>query len=595
LKRWRDSRWLLLGLSLVAACAVNAGSLPLGWFGDDFAHRRFILDHLNGQNAQSPWWDMFVNRADGGSPVGTILGERPWWASPDLSFALLRPLSVASHYLDYILWPEVPWLMHLHNVVLFCLVVLLAGDLYWRLMGSGVATWCALTTFVIDDAHTVGIAWIASRNTLLTAGFALLTLWLHHRGACQEGRWFPRAAPLALLAAHASSEGAVVAWAYLLAHAAFLDPRSVGARLRSLVPLAGVSSIWFAGSALLGYGVRGSGHYIDPRHDPIGFAASAVQRLPELLELQLSLPAHFIAAMPARSHVPFQNASIVYLGILACSGALCARHSRLARFYLVAAVLGILPLVATVTAPRLFLLSGFAAHGLIAVVLADAAGRLAHRGVGRKLFAAAWVSATLFVHVGVALFAPAAALAVPKAGHASVVHAAASLPAGAALQGATIMVLNFPDYVRSVFVGLYRRELFAPGPRRMHVLGVGTGQVRISRPSLHAIELEPVGGYLQEWTTLLSHRATRRFSVGQRFDLQDVGVEVIEVTRDGRPARIRVHGERLTHPSLLWVTWSEPAQRFVHVVLPEVGASRWLEGISTSFLRPITRAPFWRF
>jgi hypothetical protein len=110
---------IVLGVSLFGAFALNAPSLRVGLFADDFAHRRFILDHLQGHPGAAAWWNMFDSRV----PVGpldpdpsTLFGRLPWWSLPEFSFALLRPLSAASHFLDYLLWPNTPWLMHAHNL-----------------------------------------------------------------------------------------------------------------------------------------------------------------------------------------------------------------------------------------------------------------------------------------------------------------------------------------------------------------------------------------------------------------------------------------------------------------------------------------------
>jgi hypothetical protein len=200
-RRWQ--LWLLLWLAV--ACAVNAPSLQLGLFGDDFAHRRFVLDHLQGAPSSVVWWNMFDWRVADRDLLdpGSLFGRLPWWADEDFSFALLRPLSTVSHYLDYVLWPHSPWLMHLHNIALSCLLIAIAAHLYRRLFGSGIAAWIAVAAFAIDDAHAISTAWIASRNTLLTAIAVLLTLTFHWRWTREHKLWQGIGAALALVAAHA--------------------------------------------------------------------------------------------------------------------------------------------------------------------------------------------------------------------------------------------------------------------------------------------------------------------------------------------------------------------------------------------------------
>src|SRR6185312_1054788 len=85
----------------------------------------------------------------------------------------------------------------------------------------------------------------------------------------------------------------------------------------------------------------------------------------------------------------------------------------------------------------------------------------------------------------------------------SVSVAASSLPAGRDIEDQHLVVLSFPDYLRSVFIDVYRRELNAPGPRYMDVLGVTPGRVQLTRRKPDEFELLPEGGYLMEPSTML--------------------------------------------------------------------------------------------
>lgn len=117
-----------------------------------------------------------------------------WLGTTNLQMAFLRPLATLSQYVDYLLWPTHPALMHLHNILLYMGIVTVAAHLYRRLLPG---PWCAgLATllYAIDDAHALGVAWIASRNTLLTALFCLLCLALYVRS--RESRSPIAAGPL---------------------------------------------------------------------------------------------------------------------------------------------------------------------------------------------------------------------------------------------------------------------------------------------------------------------------------------------------------------------------------------------------------------
>lgn len=565
LERWVASARVRIVLVLLLVLVINAPSLRLGWFGDDLAHRRFILDHLAGRGGSIAWWNMFDGRVADRELVrpGSLFGRLPWWASPEFSFALLRPLSTASHFLDYVLWPSSPWAMHLHNLVLLCIIVAIAGDLYRRLLGAGVASLVALVLFAIDDAHTTSAAWIASRNTLLTAAFVLGTLWLHRRAVHDGSRACALLAPVCLLLAHASSEGGVVVWAYLSAHALFLEQAPLRARVRALLPMAAVSAAWMILSASLGYGVRGSAVYVDPRHDPVLFAHALVTRLPELLELQFTLP-------PELAHGFSRIASFAYAALLALAVLMCMRRVPVLRFFALSSALALLPQCAAGSFARLLLLSGFAAHGLIAVTLTELFRR-------SRALCAMLAAGTLAIHGAASLVLPEHARAFALGIHASVLRAAASLPTGQGERDSSIAVLAFPDYVRSVFIDTYRQEVFGPGPERMDVLGVSPTAVRVWRPAEDTLELEAFGGFLLDPTCALVRRPSDRLQVGQQFRLGPSSLEVLSVTPDGRPLRVRVRRQPLQAPNVHWVRWRSREQRFERFEPPAVGVSTWLD------------------
>ncbi|HEX7478675.1 MAG TPA: hypothetical protein VF331_12770 [Polyangiales bacterium] len=167
---------------MFAALVATLPSVGSGLLLDDHVHAAYIQNHLH--SGGSRWWDLFdVCCREGSLSVAQRIevGLLPWWTHPQLSMTLLRPLSVATQYLDYVLWPNTLALMHLHNMAWYALLVVLVGVLYRRIMsGSGVAA-LAVLLYAVDEAHAEGTAWIATRNTLMTACFAVTALIAHDR------------------------------------------------------------------------------------------------------------------------------------------------------------------------------------------------------------------------------------------------------------------------------------------------------------------------------------------------------------------------------------------------------------------------------
>src|SRR5688500_3081128 len=64
------------------------------------------------------------------------IGMTGWWTNPKLVMAYFRPIAGYTHYLDYALWPDAPWLMHLHSIAWLALAWLALLALYRRLLGN---------------------------------------------------------------------------------------------------------------------------------------------------------------------------------------------------------------------------------------------------------------------------------------------------------------------------------------------------------------------------------------------------------------------------------------------------------------------------
>ena len=219
LMRSAASRWIVAAIAL--GLLLAAPSIGTGLLTDDRAQRVFVLDHLHHGHDPRPWWDLY-SMVQSSGPQQVLLaiyaGLLPWWSSLELSIAFFRPLAAATHYLDYLAWPDAPALMHVHNLVWYGLLLAAAGALYRRTLPLPAAA-LALLLYAVDEAHVEGASWIAGRNTLMTALFAFCTLLLYDRWRADRVRLAGAACVATLLLAQASSEGAVAIWAYLVAYA----------------------------------------------------------------------------------------------------------------------------------------------------------------------------------------------------------------------------------------------------------------------------------------------------------------------------------------------------------------------------------------
>src|SRR5262245_25213894 len=90
-------------LALVAV-ALALPSLGVGWQLDDLFQRETFL----GQTAHLSPWEAFSTLRGDPALVRTFIdsGAIPWWTPEDFRLAFFRFLSVATHRLDYALWPD---------------------------------------------------------------------------------------------------------------------------------------------------------------------------------------------------------------------------------------------------------------------------------------------------------------------------------------------------------------------------------------------------------------------------------------------------------------------------------------------------------
>lgn len=583
-------RWLRgKGVPLVAvalACALSIPALDAGFVADDLVHRKFVLDHLHGTATDGmAWWNMFdVCGRKGPAELWKriSLGVLPWWTSRDLKIAFFRPLAVASHYFDFIVWPNSAWWMHLHSIALYATCVWLAAVLYRRLLGARAVAGLAAIFYAIDEAHADGASWLADRNTVMTALFVLLALLLFDRGRRDGDKLALRIAPLVLLCAHASSEGAIAAWGYLGAYALCIDRAPVRDRLRALAPLLAVTVLWMALSAALGFGVRGSGIYVDPRSHPIDFVVVTLERLPETLRAQFTIPLEIERTFQPGAQQVSAVVTYALLGLIALAAIPLLRRSATARFFALGVVGSALPVCAGGAEPRLLFLIGFGGHGFIAELIG--ACLLAWPGLPplRRALAAVVVAASLFLHGPVAAITAPLTPAIWVTIHRQLRQVAASLPTGPGYEQHALMILNTNYLLAQMFVALYRTTSSTQGAALTHLLSASLTPVHLTRVDLNAITLEPEGGFLVEPTSKLVRRPNEPFKVGEVIPLFGPRITVQAVTGDGRPQRIRIDVFDLEDPHWIWMAWSDQQQRYVRVTLPPVGQSMVIAGSGPS-------------
>ncbi|MHC4608907.1 MAG: hypothetical protein ACYS7M_00990 [Planctomycetota bacterium] len=622
LRNWLQNRYLPWHLA-VLAMALCAPALWLGWQTDDHFHRAALIDapeaqelsgsraevfaYIKGQErARSPAkLFAFIEGDEDANRRAIARGFLPWWTHEGLRIAFFRPLTGLTHWIDYRIWPERPWLMHLHSLVWLGCVVVVAALFYRRTLQCAWVAGLAALLFAVDDAHGLPAVWLANRSATIGAIFGLLTLISYDRWRRDNWRMGAVLAPVTLLLGLLSNEGAVATGAYLIAYALFLDRDTWAGRLRALLPCVLTGVTWWVAYKLMGYGVTGCGVYVDPGTTPLQFLGALAKRAPILLLGQWALPADMQWLMSQRAaHITWLTA-LAFLAVVAAALAPLVRRDPLARFWTVGMLLSVLPACATFPSGRLLFFVGLGGMGLLAQLVAATLHKvdwLPTRALWR------WPSRALcilliVVHLAVAPLALTQAAGNVERFDGVCARAAASLPSDSAVRRQTVLIVNTPTYYVCAISALIRTLDSAALPLRTFVLGSGIHPMEIRRPDQRTLTIRPAAGFLAPpGSPQPGHEATQplfdmRYGfplldllyrdqspmrVGQRIELADLRIEITSVTKDGRPAEATFRfAKALEDPFLRWLRWEDGA--YVPFALPAVGETVRLPAVTVPF------------
>jgi hypothetical protein len=580
--RWLGARrapvvMVLLGLALAAP------ALTAGFAADDHLHRVISRDDPGIDGLQARPLDLFVFASGDPDDARALrdAGVYPWWTDVQIRMAFLRPVTSATHAVDHSLWPQSATAMLAHNLAWLALALVVVWCFYRRFAESRWIAVLALGLYAIDDARGPVVGWIANRNALVALVFAIPVLLAHDRWRREgwaRGRWV---APLCLAVALGAGEASLAITAYLAAHALWLDRGTWRQRLLALAPYAGVVVAWRIVYQLLGYGVAGSGIYLDPGADPVAFAAAAVERVPLLLLGQLALPWSDLASLyPLMGGSVMTMMVVVAVVVLAAIALACARLLRVdpvSRFFATGMVLAAIPVASTFPADRLLGFVGLGGMGLVAQLLAAAARRRDLLGTRWPRRATAMAVVALMVLAHVVLAPPF--LVMRSRSMVTISHfldrADAGIPSDPSIADRTVIIASAPNDAFAGYIPIMRASRRQVRPAHLYWLATGTAPVTLERIDVQTLRVSPEGGFLRHEIDRMLRTPARRFTVGERIPLTGVTIEVETVTPDGRPRTVLARFDRaLEDPMLVWRRWDRAT--YVPYTPPAVGSSETL-------------------
>ena len=569
-------------LAAAIAVALTLPAIGTGWHVDDLYHRAQFLEIgplSDSSNMTNRMFDFLS-----GDPEQILafkeLGVVPWWANDRLKISFWRPLSALTHVIDYALWPQSGVLMHLHSVAWLGLLVFFAAFWYRRTMGPSYVAGLAVVLFALDDAHGLPAGFLANRNAIVATSLGVLSLWMHDRARRDGFRPGLLLSPLAFACALLSGESGIGTAAYLFAYAVCLEPGPVLRRLSTIAPHGLVGLGWLVLYETMGYGTAGSEFYLDPMGQPLAWLGAFLVRAPLLLLGQWFVPPSSFVLL----WTPAQTVGVAVFGVsvLAVLFALLRpilREEPTARFFGLGMTLAVVPITAGYPNDRLLFFVGLGAMGLLAMLLVRLFDRNSVTTVDRLV---GW--ALVVVHV--VLAAPLQVMMSASMASQEPFYAAAprSLPDDTQLTSQRLIVVNQPSFFYGQYLLLVRAMDSRPAPESLLLMAPGTSGLTVERVSIDEILIEAEDGYLRGPFDNV-YRASHGFPEDYRLDLSDVRVEVISLTEDRRPRRVRfTFAVPLEDPSLRWVLFEDG--RYVPFAVPPVGGLVNIEPVELNLLSP---------
>jgi hypothetical protein len=493
----------------------------------------------------------------------------PWWTDPHLRIAFFRPLSSLTHWLDERLWPASAVLMHAHSLAWFAALIGAVAVLYRRLEPSLGLAGLSLGLYAFDDAHGLALAWLANRNALIATLFGCLALTSHDASRRQGNRLAAVFAPALLLVGLLAGEAAIGVLGYLIAYALCRDESRPLKRALSVLPYLVVVGVWRVLWSRGGYGARGSGAYIDPLGDPVGFFRVLPARLVVMFHGQFSKPPSDLAFLAPPTQQAFlvvvATVTVVLVGWVLFR-VVVVEGDRTTRFWAVGMGLSLLPLAATFPNDRLLLFAGVGAMPLLARLFQGFVARGVrgeNEGRGRTLV----ILGLAFLHVLAA--PPLLALRAAQMELFGVTHdrAARGIPSDPSVAGKTVVIVAAPTVIFANYIQAQRAFEGTPRPAHLYVLSSASSPIAVERSGEQAITLRPTQGFL--YTPLEQHyRGGAPLVRGDRVSLSTMTADVVETGQTGRPGAVRFSFDSPRN-DYVFVTWQH--DRFVPFALPDAG------------------------
>lgn len=537
--RFLNSRWCIPLAALIGMLLV-APTINMGLMGDDYLHWSLLTGKdTNPQPGAIYGLFTFANGDPHANQAMMDSGKLIWWASENLRISFWRPLAELSQRLDYILWPDSPVLMHLHNLLLYGLMILLIGKLFLELDTDRQQAGLATLLFAGNMLHVFAVAWLASRNQMLCGVLMALTLLAYHRWRQGRSALYGLGAFVSLGLGLLSAEAAVQTMGYLLAYALFLEgDRPWMDRAKALAPFVVLVLVWKATHGHLGYGSFGSPGYVDPSSNAGRFAGLLILRLPVLMAAQwLGISSMMFEQFDrATQYIYAGGATALLCGLTYVIYRLGGFKTALGRFYVLGSIVSLVPACAGYTFDRLTVNSDIGASGMLAM-LTLLAWRQRVTLKGGTLGLVKWVAYIVsFIHLVVFPIGKLASSFMMKPlNQAGEDLSALALPDATHTPAQDFVLINPPAAEAVYYYPLTRQHHGRVNPATMRALGPNNQAMTLTRVDEQSLRLTVPSGYKGSITRDIRLQPIK---AGDTMRMGGISVTVETITDDHVPRTV---------------------------------------------------------
>ncbi len=539
-----------------------------GYMGDDYIHHALLS--ANSPIVKPPDLSVFglFSFINGDPERNRLLMDYsliPWWTYAELKYAFWRPLSEMSHWLDHVLWPDSPWMMHLHNIAWYLLVLVLVSRLYRTTLSAPLAGVLALAVYALDSSHGFAVSWIANRNALIALSFALVSLLLYMRWRREQGRRWLFVSLIALVLSLLSAESAISVFGYMGAYALFLDKRGPLKGVFATLPHFAVIVAWWVIYKTSGFGAANAdSYYVDPVNHPITFLGKLIERLPVLLASQWGFIPAELYGFSGQTIIGYVVGCLVVLLLLLIPVMRALSRTRTSMFWFCGMLFSILPVLTALPHDRLLFFTGIGASALVgnffyhiySLKHCNGAGLFNRysRGTAHVLLAFHLVLAPLLLPL----------MTYSTKVWASLIPHQPSYFSGIKDIESKRIVLFSPPIASAMVIGplrFYRGEVM---PDRLWTITTLNDGLSFSKPDDSTLQIARAEGFLQGQ----AEEAFRNFQEqplveGESVTLSGLKIVMKDLNNEGKPTRLLLHFDRpLSDESLLFLKWDNEENRY---------------------------------